>query len=69
MKRHLLACAVLVAAALSPVAARADTASDCGPWMDPSLSPDRRADLVLAQMTLDDKVAMTHAISDSEHAR
>src|SRR5262249_27847089 len=33
------------------------------------LSPDQRADLVLAQMTLDEKVAMTHAISDSTHSR
>ena len=67
-----LACvvsAVLVASALSPTAARADTSSGCGPWMDPSLPPDQRADLVLAQMTLDEKVAMTHAISDSTHSR
>jgi len=69
MKRHLLACAVLVASALSPTAARADTSSGCGPWMDPSLPPDQRADLVLAQMTLDEKAAMTHAISDSTHSR
>ena len=37
--------------------------------MDPALAPDQRADLVLAQMTLDEKVAMTHAISDSTHSR
>jgi beta-glucosidase len=69
MKRHMLACAVLVASALSPIAARADAPSGCGPWMDPSVSPDRRADLVMAQMTLDEKIAMTHAISDSQHSR
>ena len=31
-----------------------------GPWMDRTLSPDRRADLVLAQMTLDEKISLVH---------
>ena len=31
-----------------------------GPWMDRSLSPDRRADLVLAQMTLEEKISLVH---------
>jgi hypothetical protein len=31
-----------------------------GPWMDKSLSPDRRADLVVQQMTLDEKLSMLH---------
>src|SRR5215467_14206132 len=30
------------------------------PWMDTALSPDRRADLVLQQMTLDEKIALLH---------
>ena len=30
------------------------------PWMDKTLSPDRRADLVLQQMTLDEKIALLH---------
>src|SRR5215467_9003566 len=30
------------------------------PWMDKSLSPDRRADLVLKEMTLDEKIALLH---------
>jgi beta-glucosidase len=30
------------------------------PWMDTSLSPDRRADLVAAEMTLDEKVGIVH---------
>ncbi len=29
-----------------------------GPWMNASLSPDERADLVLKEMTLDEKVAL-----------
>jgi beta-glucosidase len=31
-----------------------------GPWMDKSLSPDKRADLVLEQMTLDEKIQLVH---------
>ncbi|HYK38078.1 MAG TPA: glycoside hydrolase family 3 protein, partial [Alloacidobacterium sp.] len=30
------------------------------PWMNKSLSPDERADLVLKQMTLDEKIALLH---------
>jgi beta-glucosidase len=30
------------------------------PWMNPSLSPEQRADLVLKQMTLDEKLALLH---------
>jgi len=31
-----------------------------GPWMDQSLSPDQRADLVISQMTLDEKIQLVH---------
>ena len=30
------------------------------PWMDKTLSPDQRADLVLQQMTLDEKIQLVH---------
>ena len=30
------------------------------PWMDKTLSPDRRADLVLREMTLDEKIVLLH---------
>ena len=30
------------------------------PWMNMSLSPDQRADMVLKEMTLDEKIAMLH---------
>ncbi|HVH71409.1 MAG TPA: glycoside hydrolase family 3 C-terminal domain-containing protein [Candidatus Dormibacteraeota bacterium] len=30
------------------------------PWMDKTLSPDRRADLVLQEMTLDEKIGLLH---------
>ncbi len=33
-----------------------------GPWSNTSLSPDERADLVLKEMTLDEKVAMLHGV-------
>src|SRR5271170_141063 len=31
-----------------------------GPWLDPSLSPDERADLALKQLTLDEKITLIH---------
>ena len=33
-----------------------------GPWMNANLSPDERADLVLKQMTADEKVALLHGV-------
>lgn len=33
-----------------------------GPWEDTSLSPDKRADLVIAQMTLDEKIQLVHGM-------
>ncbi|MFP5230142.1 MAG: beta-glucosidase [Acidobacteriota bacterium] len=33
-----------------------------GPWADKSLSPDRRADLVIGQMTLDEKIQLLHGM-------
>ena len=30
------------------------------PWMDASLPPERRAELVLRQMTLDEKIGLLH---------
>jgi len=29
-------------------------------WMDPSLTPEQRAELLLAAMTLDEKIALVH---------
>ncbi|WP_376796432.1 glycoside hydrolase family 3 C-terminal domain-containing protein [Thermogemmatispora sp.] len=37
------------------------------PWMNRALSPDRRADLLLAQMTLDEKIAMLHGWSGGSY--
>jgi beta-glucosidase len=54
--------AVLLNAAL-PLAfaqGRVATPAPTGPWMDKSLPPDRRADLVMEQMTLDEKLSLVH---------
>lgn len=40
--------------------AQADGQSANRPWMDTTLSPDRRADLVLKELTLDEKIALLH---------
>ena len=37
-------------------------------WMNASLSPDERAALVLAQLTLDEKVSMVHGKSNDAYA-
>ncbi len=39
----------------------AATALAQSPWMDKSLSPDQRADLLVKQMTLDEKISLLHA--------
>ncbi len=44
---------VLTALCLTPALAQS-------PWMDKKLSPDRRADLVIEQMTLDEKIQLVH---------
>jgi beta-glucosidase len=33
-----------------------------GPWMNTNLSPDERADLVIKEMTLDEKIALLHGV-------
>jgi len=48
----------LVLAALPPVAAQQPPQPPKSPWMDRSLDPDKRADMVLQEMTLDEKIAM-----------
>ncbi len=39
-----------------------------GPWMDKGLSADQRADLVIAQMTLDEKISLLHGLGWFESA-
>jgi len=33
-----------------------------GPWLDKNLSPDKRADLVIQQMSLDEKITLVHGV-------
>jgi beta-glucosidase len=54
--------AVIVLTSFSNVAAHAQAVSDTAnqPWRNKTLSPDQRADMVLGQMTLDEKIQMVH---------
>ena len=50
-----------VIATLSGVSALRAQGTDAGrPWMNPALPPEDRADLVLKQLTLDEKIALLH---------
>jgi beta-glucosidase len=53
-----LACFAQVSAAQRPQAKPHPT----GPWMNTSLSPDERADLVIKEMTVDEKIALLHGV-------
>ena len=53
--------AVVAMLVLTPMLAqRGQPPAPKGPWMDKSLSPDQRADMVVAQMTLDEKILLAH---------
>jgi len=57
MTRKLAAAALLLAAALCFAQ---QAAAPKLPWMDPSLPPDRRADMVIEQMTFTEKIQLVH---------
>ena len=53
--------AILTTLFLAPVVAqRPQQAAPAGPWMNKDLPPDQRADMVIAQMTLDEKISLAH---------
>jgi beta-glucosidase len=53
--------AVILGIALLPAFAQFNSQpKPTGPWMNTSLSPDERADLVMKQMTLDEKITLLH---------
>ena len=55
------AAAILMTFLLAPVVAqRPQPAAPAGPWMNKDLSPDQRAEMVVEQMTLDEKISMAH---------
>jgi len=59
---HGVAAAALSIALASPAGAQFGPPrhKPTGPWMNKSLSPDQRADLLIAQMTLDEKISLLH---------
>jgi beta-glucosidase len=48
------------APALAQGRGRGQQQAPAGPWMDKTLPPDQRADMVIAQMTLDEKIQLVH---------
>jgi beta-glucosidase len=60
--RHVALAIIFFTALIAPAAAQfgPPRPKPTGPWMNKSLSPDRRADLILAQMTLDEKISLLH---------
>jgi beta-glucosidase len=67
--RLALAAAFSAALALSPVLAqRQQPQAPKGPWMDKSLPPDQRADMVMEQMTLDEKISLVHGAGGFQEA-
>ena len=57
--------AVLLTVALSAVFAQSPNQASKGPWLDKSLSPDKRADLLIEKMTLDEKLVFVHGNAGS----
>jgi len=37
-----------------------------GPWLDKTLSPDQRADLLIEQMSLDEKITLVHGVEGAQ---
>jgi beta-glucosidase len=61
--RLLAACGAVIAvmAAASAEVRHKTGLADSFPWLDEHLSPDRRAELVVARMTLDEKIQLVHS--------
>ena len=55
-----LLCALIVTLSVALVASLSQLAAQSRPWMNTSLSPDERAELVLKEMTVDEKLSMLH---------
>src|SRR5579863_7895293 len=54
--------ALCILSAAVPGAAQRRQPVQKGPWNDTSLSPDERADLVIKELTLDEKIALLHGV-------
>ena len=70
ISRPLIACLpfALVAVFVGPASAQ-DQSCGGARWMDPGRPAAERADLLVREMTLDEKVSMLHAVSNNSHAR
>ena len=55
-----LSIAIFVVIAQLPAAAQSTSGNVAKPWMDNKLSPDERADLVLKEMMLAEKISLLH---------
>jgi beta-glucosidase len=60
--------AALAIVALVPVFGQQRPQAPAGPWMDKSLPPDQRADMVIAQMTIDEKIQLLHGAGGFDQA-
>jgi beta-glucosidase len=60
LARVLGSTSVLLAGTLFPAFLQSADQPVTGPWTDKTLSPDKRADLLLEQLTLDEKLALVH---------
>jgi beta-glucosidase len=60
--------AALLSIAMSTSAQQAGKQRVTGPWMNTRLSPDERADLVMKEMTLDEKISLVHGMGGFEAA-
>ena len=59
----LIIATLMLALAVAPVLAQfgRPPQKPAGPWMDKTLSPDQRADLLVKALTLDEKISLLHA--------
>jgi beta-glucosidase len=60
--------ALCAAAIFSPVLAQRGPQQPKGPWMDKTLPPDQRADMVIKEMTLDEKISLVHGAGSFQAA-
>jgi len=68
MNLRIAAPSLALAAAIGGLLAQSPPQARHEPWMDKNLPPDRRADLVVEQMTLDEKLLLVHGAGGFESA-
>jgi len=56
--------AAVVPATRAPAQVSGQGSKVKGPWMDKTLSPDQRADLVISEMTLGEKISLVHGLGN-----